>query len=118
MLNNVCESFNATIFQARFKSILGMLESIRTYLMTRHEVKEVWARKHDGPLCPKIQKYIEKLKEESSVHIPRGAGSKRYQVEVTWGDKYVVDLEAKTYTKWEFSGYHVCILLCYVMSRR
>lgn len=44
--------------------MLGMLEGIRTYLMTRHEVNRVWARKHDGILSPKIQKYREKLKEE------------------------------------------------------
>lgn len=39
LLNNLCESFNATIMQARGKPILGMVECIRTYWMTRHEVK-------------------------------------------------------------------------------
>lgn len=43
-LNNMCESINSIILQARSKHILGMLESIRMYLTTRHELKREWIR--------------------------------------------------------------------------
>lgn len=58
-----------------------MLESIRTYLLTRHEIKREWIKKFDGVICLKIQGYIQKLREQSISVIPKGAGSKRYQVE-------------------------------------
>ncbi|MFQ6646232.1 hypothetical protein Gotur_019107 [Gossypium turneri] len=33
--NNLCEAFNSSIVEARFKSIIRMLEDIRTKIMTR-----------------------------------------------------------------------------------
>ncbi|KAG8499242.1 hypothetical protein CXB51_005778 [Gossypium anomalum] len=33
--NNLCEAFNSSIVEARFKSIIRMLEDIRTKMMTR-----------------------------------------------------------------------------------
>lgn len=56
LLNNLCETFNGYIIEARDKPILTMLERIRCLLMSRMQVKrekneEVW-----GPIYPKIQK--------------------------------------------------------------
>lgn len=33
--NNLCEAFNSSIVEAKFKSIIRMLEDIRTKMMTR-----------------------------------------------------------------------------------
>ncbi|KAL0461917.1 UNVERIFIED_CONTAM: hypothetical protein Slati_0079300 [Sesamum latifolium] len=39
LLNNLCESFNSTILEARNKPLLGMLETIRIYLQKRLQSK-------------------------------------------------------------------------------
>lgn len=72
LLNNIFESFNAIIIHARSKKILGMLESIRTYLMINHEIKREGAKKHEGLLCLKILKYVNKLNKQSTAFTPRG----------------------------------------------
>ena len=44
-LNNQCESFNSVILEVREKSILGMFENIRIYLMEILRSKREWMRK-------------------------------------------------------------------------
>ena len=56
LLNNLCESFNSVILDAREKPILGMLENIRIYLMERLRTKKEWMRKINDIICPKVQK--------------------------------------------------------------
>ena len=54
VLNNLCESFNNLILDARDKPILTMLEKIRCILMRRMHVNRAKMIKHEGHLCPKI----------------------------------------------------------------
>ncbi|KAL8513083.1 hypothetical protein ACS0TY_019313 [Phlomoides rotata] len=55
LLNNVCESFNANILDARDKSIITMLEWIREYLMKRLQKNmDIASGKWKGQLCPRI----------------------------------------------------------------
>ncbi|KAL0440219.1 UNVERIFIED_CONTAM: hypothetical protein Slati_2504900 [Sesamum latifolium] len=54
LLNNLCESFNATLVAARSKPIVDMLETIRMMLMKRIYVKRDQMKKHKGILCPNI----------------------------------------------------------------
>ncbi|CAL8168567.1 unnamed protein product [Prunus armeniaca] len=58
LLNNLCETFNSYILGARDKPILTMLEMIRCNLMKRLEVKRIAMAKHEGVICPKIQKML------------------------------------------------------------
>ncbi|KAL0425385.1 UNVERIFIED_CONTAM: hypothetical protein Sradi_1073300 [Sesamum radiatum] len=64
LLNNMCESFNATIVEARSRPIVDMLETIRMMLMKRVYVKRDQIKKHKGKLTPNIQKLIEELKKK------------------------------------------------------
>ncbi|XP_058202730.1 uncharacterized protein LOC131317175 [Rhododendron vialii] len=60
LLNNLCESFNAIILDARDKPILTMLERIRIY-MIRHLVKRrASVEKWHGQMGPKIVKLLDK----------------------------------------------------------
>lgn len=59
LLNNMCESFNALILRARSLPLIDMLESIRMTLMKRIYVKKDKMRKHDGEICPNIQRQVE-----------------------------------------------------------
>ncbi|KAL8470907.1 hypothetical protein ACS0TY_033476 [Phlomoides rotata] len=56
LLNNVCESFNSCILEARDKPIISMLEWLRQWMMTRFQecrdrANEKWKGKHP----PKIR---------------------------------------------------------------
>ena len=71
LLNNLCESFNAVILEAREKPILGMLETIRVYLMDRVWIKREWMKKRIDVICLKIQKKLEKAKIDAAANIAR-----------------------------------------------
>ncbi|KAK8670162.1 hypothetical protein V6N13_104922 [Hibiscus sabdariffa] len=58
LLNNLCESFNEFILEARDKPIITLLEIIRTKIMQRIAKKKVEADKWTTTLCPKIQQKL------------------------------------------------------------
>ncbi|KAL4377378.1 hypothetical protein GQ457_02G020060 [Hibiscus cannabinus] len=66
LLNNLCESFNNFILDARDKPIITMLEIIRTKIMQRIAKKKVEADKWSTILCPKIQKKLDATIESSN----------------------------------------------------
>ncbi|XP_071937522.1 uncharacterized protein [Coffea arabica] len=110
LLNNLCESFNSVILEAREKPILGMLENIRVYLMERLRTKREWMKKRTDDICPKIQNKLEKAKIECAANIARQSDDKRFEVQHIYGGTYVVDLDKCTCTcrKWELTGLPCC----------
>ncbi|CAL9014767.1 unnamed protein product [Prunus brigantina] len=80
LLNNLCESFNAAILDARDKTILSCLERIRVYVMLRMASRRSACQNWRYSVGPRIFKIIEKNKLGSSQCIPRLAGEKLYQV--------------------------------------
>ncbi|KAL4308358.1 hypothetical protein GQ457_01G018380 [Hibiscus cannabinus] len=106
LLNNMCESFNKIILEARDKPILTMLEMIRCKIMNRFAKKAEEAQKIVGPLCPKIQKKIDALIVQSVRCWPRNAGGNKYEVPAGHEDQHVVDLGAESCTcrKWDLTG--------------
>lgn len=65
LANNMSESFNQYIKEARDKPIITMLEMIRRQLMSRFENKRSWIGTCNGSICPKIQKTLEELKSDA-----------------------------------------------------
>ncbi|KAL0374537.1 UNVERIFIED_CONTAM: hypothetical protein Sradi_3369400 [Sesamum radiatum] len=109
LLNNVCETFNACILDAREKPILTMLEWIREYLMRRmQENRDRCAAKWKKPLCPKIQKILQKQLNLISDCIPIKADDQHYQVSCFDGSQHSVDLGSKSCScrKWQLSIYY------------
>ena len=106
LLNNLYESFNAAIIDARDNSILTCLESIRMYVMLRMANRRATCGKWKHPVGPRIFKIIEKNKMGASQCIPRLAGEKLYQVSHIYGGEFVVDLRAKTCScrRWNLCG--------------
>ena len=45
LLNNLCESFNCAVVDARDKPIITLVEMIRCYIMKRLEAKQAEVRK-------------------------------------------------------------------------
>ena len=115
-LNNVCESFNAYIVDARAKHVIHMLEDIRSSLMERcyrklHEVRD----NHDV-LCPRIRKKVEDLmyKSRYCITTPALGG----QFEVTYEEnRFVVTpaLRSCGCRVWDITGIP-CIHACSVIS--
>ncbi|CAL9007887.1 unnamed protein product [Prunus brigantina] len=59
LLNNLCESFNATILECRDRPILSMFEYIRCKLMRRIQGRRDKMLKWNKPICPRIFKKVE-----------------------------------------------------------
>ncbi|KAK8701953.1 hypothetical protein V6N13_020328 [Hibiscus sabdariffa] len=106
LLNNLCENFNKMILKSRDKSILTMIEMIRCKIMTRIAAKKETVEKIIGTLCPKIQKKLDKILEQSIRCWPRNACGQKWEVSAGFEDQHVVDLEAQTCTcrKWDLTG--------------
>jgi len=59
LLNNIAESFNAWVMEAREHPILSCLETIRRQLMNRFDKKRARAANATNIMCPKIMKKLE-----------------------------------------------------------
>ena len=66
VVNNMVETFNNYIMRARSKHLIVMLEEIRIVLVKRLVTKREEANKWACLLYPKIQKLLEKEKEQVS----------------------------------------------------
>ncbi|CAL2261164.1 unnamed protein product [Prunus armeniaca] len=78
LLNNLCESFNSAIIDARDQSILTCLERIRVLVMLRMTNRRVACPKWKHSVGPRIFKIIEKNKLDASTCIPRLASLQTY----------------------------------------
>ena len=61
-VNNLSESFNSMILEARNKPIIAMLEWIRVRLMTRMYSKRTEIKKFTSDICPNIVQNLEQLR--------------------------------------------------------
>ena len=59
--NNMCETFNGVMLEARNKPIITLLEDIRRYVMHRIVVKRAYVEKWRGNYGPNI---VEKIENE------------------------------------------------------
>ncbi|KAL0451711.1 UNVERIFIED_CONTAM: hypothetical protein Slati_1149200 [Sesamum latifolium] len=108
LLNNLCESFNSNILEAREKPILVMLEKIREWLMSRLQMNRDRAKeKWHGKLCPKIKRLLKKNIGLAAECIPIKADDLHFEVSCYDGSRYIVDLGQHTCScrKWMFQVY-------------
>ncbi|XP_012842750.1 PREDICTED: uncharacterized protein LOC105962952 [Erythranthe guttata] len=106
VVNNLCESFNNFILQAREKPIVSMFEWIRARLTTRIQVKREGMEKYEGQICPNILKKINKYEKYARNCFPRWCGGDEFEVEA-YTDRYVVHLDKRTCTcgMFQLNGY-------------
>ncbi|KAL8555977.1 hypothetical protein ACS0TY_003696 [Phlomoides rotata] len=119
LLNNVCESFNSNILDARDKSIITMLEWIREYLVKRQVRNRDRANtRWKGKLCPRINKVLERNMEKVSDCIPIKSIDIHYQIRCFDGGQYTVDLRNFTCTcrAWQLSGIPCTHALCAILG--
>ncbi|KAG8363829.1 hypothetical protein BUALT_Bualt19G0062900 [Buddleja alternifolia] len=108
LLNNLCESCNSNILDAREKPILVMLETIREWMMTRLQVNRDKAKqKWHSKVCPKIRTIMAKNIELAADCVPIKSNELHYEVGTWFGaSKYTVDLGKHfcSCRKWDLSG--------------
>ncbi|WOL08360.1 hypothetical protein Cni_G17113 [Canna indica] len=103
--NNISETFNSYILNARSKSIVDMLEDIRRMLMQRMYVKNEMMLKSMDEICPNIRKKLEKCKEDSRFCTVTPSGNLKFEVQCL--DKvHVVNLVIRSCScrSWDLSG--------------
>lgn len=105
VLNNMCESFNNFILEARDKPILTCLEIIRTKLMVRIAAKSEVMNKWTSKLCPNIERRLERSKAMASGCWVLHAGLMEFQVDASEG-QFAVHLGNNTCScqKWQLTG--------------
>ena len=81
IVNNLLESFNFYILDARDKPILTMLDTIRRKLMRRFQVNRASIAKMSGKLCPKIQVKVDKAGVKVSEYLLLYTGEGMYEVD-------------------------------------
>ena len=105
LVNNMSESFNSYIMEARDKPIITMLEYIRRKFMNRIQIKKQGMEKYPGPICPSIQKKLEINKVDSGNCFPIFAGELKFEVDCH-DSTHIVDLAEHTCScrLWDLSG--------------
>ncbi|KAL0325119.1 UNVERIFIED_CONTAM: hypothetical protein Sradi_5081200 [Sesamum radiatum] len=108
LLNNVCESFNSCILEAREKPFLTMLEWIREFIMlrlteNRDRAEKKWS---DKKICPKIRKILDKNMDKAADSIPIKSDQYNYEISCYDGARYVVNLQKFSCScrKWDLTG--------------
>ncbi|XP_057811903.1 uncharacterized protein LOC131026151 [Salvia miltiorrhiza] len=103
--NNIAETFNGYILNARGKHIIHMCEEIRCNQMVRQVKKMDIISKNNDTICPNIRKKIEKLRASCGGCVVHPALGGKFEVH-QYDDKFVVHIGNHTCTcrVWDVSG--------------
>ncbi|XP_062080604.1 uncharacterized protein LOC133785374 [Humulus lupulus] len=102
VLNNMCESFNSAILEAKDKDVVMLLEKIRFWLMVRFCKKRESINKWRDGISKQIWDLLEKKKEVAKKYHTNRADAFNFQVTHETDGSFVVDLIALTCTCWKF----------------
>ncbi|XP_058734066.1 uncharacterized protein LOC131605767 [Vicia villosa] len=107
LMNNIAESFNATILSARDKPILTMCEWIRKYLMNRCSTSTLKLDKWPHKVMPIPRKRLDNEVAMSGHWLPTWAMEEKFQVTHAYNrQEFIVDIAKKNCTCnfWELVG--------------
>ena len=115
IVNNLDETFNGYIINARIKHLIYMLEDIIIALIQRLVMKRQGMEKTTSMLCPRIQAKLEKEKEEAANCFSMPSSNLIFQVNHKM-DCLIVDMGRRTFTcgKWDMSGIPCCHAVSYI----
>lgn len=121
LLNNVCESFNSSILDAREKPILTMLEWIREWMMVRFQRhRNISNLKWNRRICPRIKKILDKHAEKVTDCMSIKGDNTHYQIKCHDGSQYTVDLGEMSCScrLWGLSGIPCKHAICAINHQR
>ncbi|XP_025692851.1 uncharacterized protein [Arachis hypogaea] len=104
-VNNIFESFNVAIVDAREKPIVIMLEEIRVKLMTWWAENRDLAQNYAGTILPRIRIKLERRSRSAREWPPYWSAAQKYEV-VNGLDKFTVDLGSSECScrRWQLNG--------------
>ncbi|XP_071926288.1 uncharacterized protein [Coffea arabica] len=119
LVNNLCESFNAHILEARDQPIITMLEMIREYLMDRIRKRKSAMERYDSPTGPLINEIIENKVKIASQWMLIWNAMHGYQVKGPREAQFAVDMEKKNCScrLWEVNGIPCCHVIAVILLR-
>ncbi|XP_021732050.1 uncharacterized protein LOC110698839 [Chenopodium quinoa] len=119
LLNNVCETFNAVIKEARDKPILTQMEWLRRYMMKRNNDKWESYEKMEGKVVPYVRKAFQRIEPVARHCIVQVSRGDTYEVELN-SDIVKVDLSKGTFTcyHWELTGIPCVHAYACIMDKR
>ncbi|XP_044390233.1 uncharacterized protein [Triticum aestivum] len=108
--NNMCESFNNWILEARYLPCISMLEWIRQKNMVRIQENRTKAEKWEGTICPNVFKKLKQNIKRSGTCDVLWNGKEGFEVLEHEKFKFTVNLEAWTCScrYWQLSGLPCC----------
>lgn len=117
--NNLSESFNKTIREARRKPLLEMLEDIRRQTMVRNAKRSTAGNRWKGKFTKKAQAEIEKSRADSKDLILYQTTGDEYEVD-DHGTGYRVDVHLKTCgcRKWQLKGIPCNHAMCVIIGKK
>lgn len=120
LLNNMCESFNSFILDARDKPVIEMFEIIRNLLMGRFQKNRERAEKWNFRICSKIKDLLSKIYVQAIKYSPMKSDEMHYQITRSDDrhDQHSVDLSRRSCScrKYDLTGipckHAVCAIWC------
>jgi hypothetical protein len=108
--NNLCESFNHCIIDARFLPVISMNEAIRRKVMVKIQENRAKAEKWKGTICPNIFKKLKMNIVRSGNCYVLWNGQDGFEVQEKEHRRYTVNLQERTCTcrYWQISGLPCC----------
>ncbi|XP_031115757.1 uncharacterized protein LOC116019623 [Ipomoea triloba] len=108
LVNNICESWNSKLLDARDKPIIDCLEVIRKQLMARFYDQRQKATEWKTLICPAIVKKLKPIEKEAAGYLATQCDHFKFEVGQLYGDQQEVDLERKECScrKWQLTGFH------------
>jgi len=91
--NNMCESFNNSIMDARFYPVISMNEAIRKKVMVIIQENRAKTEKWAGTICPNIFKKLKMNIERSGKCIVLWNGEHGFEVQENEDRRYTVNLQ-------------------------
>ncbi|XP_058768549.1 uncharacterized protein LOC131642290 [Vicia villosa] len=122
VVNNLSESFNSVILEARSKPLVTMVEEIRTYCMEKWATNRMRFQKlADDDVLPNIRKKVDRTSTYTNSWIVRMSAEHIFEVHhvENHADKFVVNLKECVCTcrRWELTGLPCVHALASIKSR-
>ena len=111
--NNMCETFNSTILQARFKPIISMLDDIRTAALHRLAVNKASIDKWIADWSPECMDIFQENSEVACGCSVLFNGASGYEIS-DGPDRHTVFLDKQLCTcrAWDLTGISYCYVIC------
>ncbi|XP_031108605.1 uncharacterized protein LOC116013086 [Ipomoea triloba] len=106
LVNNISESFNAMILQARESPVINCLEIIRKKIMLRLFESRTQAAQWTGIVCPNIVRKIDEIEKLAGGLIGYQSAPMLFEIIGTHSGQYTVDLGRRVCScrKWDLTG--------------